>query len=160
MMGVEQNKGIPLPIVNLNRWVLVLGVVGGLLLQQPLFTTVLFFVVLSAVAFGRRGSLIFQVGKLLLAKRNAAAQREDEVEDPGLMRFNNTIAAVVLGGAQLAFLFGQNVVGWALSLAVVAAAGVALAGFCLGCFLYFRFNMYRHRLFGKFEESSIPDDRL
>ena len=152
-MGAEQNKGIPLPIVNLNRWVLVLGVVGGLLLQQPLFTTVLFIVVLSAVSFGRRGSLIFQVGKRLLAKRNAAAQREDEVEDPGLMRFNNTIAAVVLGGAQLAFLFGQNVVGWALSLAVAVAAGVALAGFCLGCFLYLRFKMYRHRLFGKVEES-------
>jgi hypothetical protein len=161
-MGAEQQnkKGIPSPIVKLNRWVLVLGVVGGLLLQQPLFTTVLFIVVLSAVAFGRRGSLIFQVGKRLLAKRNAAAQREDEVEDPRLMRFNNTIAAVVLGGAQLAFLFGQNVVGWALSLAVAVAAGVALAGFCLGCFLYFRLNMYRHRLFGKVEESSIPDDRL
>ncbi len=160
MMGVEQNKGIPLPIVNLNRWVLVLGVVGGLLLQQPLFTTVLFFVVLSAVAFGRRGSLIFQVGKRLLAKRNAAAQRAGELEDPGLMRFNNTIAAVLLGGAQIAFLFGLNLVGWALSLAVAVAAGVALAGFCLGCFLYLRFNMYRHRLFRKTEESSIPDDRL
>jgi hypothetical protein len=160
MMGAEQNKGIPLPIVNLNRWVLVLGVVGGLLLQQPLFTTVLFIVVLSAVAFGRRGSLIFQVGKRLLARQNTLAQREGRVEDPRLMRFNNTIAAVVLGGAQLAFLFSQNVVGWALSLAVAVAAGVALAGFCLGCFLYLRFNMYRHRLFGKTEESSIPDDRL
>jgi hypothetical protein len=104
---------------------------------------------LSAVAFGRRGSLIFQVGKRLLAERNAAAQREDEVEDPRLMRLNNTIAAVVLGGAQLAFLFGQNVVGWALSLAVAVAAGIALAGFCVGCFLYFRLNMYRHRLFGQ-----------
>src|SRR5215203_2889130 len=153
-MGAEQNKkGIPSPIVKLNRWVLVLGVVGGLLLQQPLFTTVLFIVVLSAVAFGRRGSLIFQVGKRLLAKSNAAAQREDRVENSGLMRFNNTIAAVVLGGAQLAFLFGLNVVGWALSLAVAGAAGVALAGFCLGCFLYLRFKMYRHRLFGKIEES-------
>jgi hypothetical protein len=160
MMGTEQNKGIPLPIVNLNRWVLVLGVVGGLLLQQPLFTTVLLVIVLSAVLFGRRGSLILQVGKRLLAKRNAAAQRAGELEDPGLMRFNNTIAAVVLGGAQIAFLFGQNVVGWALSLAVAVAAVVALAGFCLGCFLYLRFNMYRHRLFGKIEESSIPDDRL
>ena len=160
MIGVEQNKGIPLPIVNLNRWVLVLGVVGGLLLQQPLFITVLFIVVLSAVAFGRRGSLIFQVGKRLLAGQNALAYREGRVEDPRLMRFNNTIAAVVLGGAQLAFLFGQNVVGWALSLAVAVAAGVALAGFCLGCFLYLRFNMYRHRLFRKTEESSIPDDRL
>ena len=148
-MGAEQNKGIPSPIVKLNRWFLVLGVVGGLLLQEPLFTTVLFIVMLSAVAFGRRGSLIFQVGKRLLAERNAAAQREDEVEDPRLMRLNNTIAAVVLGGAQLAFLFGQNVVGWALSLAVAVAAGVALAGFCVGCFLYFRLNMYRHRLFGQ-----------
>ena len=148
-MGAEQNKGIPSPIVKLNRWFLVLGVVGGLLLQEPLFTTVLFIVMLSAVAFGRRGSLIFQVGKRLLAERNAAAQREDEVEDPRLMRFNNTIAAVVLGGAQLAFLFGQNVVGWALSLAVAVAAGVALAGFCVGCFLYFQLKMYRHRLFGQ-----------
>ena len=160
MMGAEQNKGIPLPIVNLNRWVLVLGVVGGLLLQQPLFTTVLFIVVLSAVVFGRQGSLIFQVGKRLLAGQNTLAQREGRVEDPRLMRFNNTIAAVVLGGAQLAFLFGLNVVGWALSLAVAVAAGVALAGFCLGCFLYLRLKMYRHRLFGKIEESSIPDDRL
>ena len=145
MMGAEQNKGIPLPIVNLNRWVLVLGVVGGLLLQQPLFTTMLFIVVLSAVAFGRRGSLIFQVGKRLLAKRNAAAQRAGELEDPGLMRFNNTIAAVLLGGAQIAFLFGLNLVGWALSLAVAVAAGVALAGFCIGCSLYFRYKIHRHR---------------
>ncbi|MDQ3911542.1 MAG: DUF4395 domain-containing protein [Actinomycetota bacterium] len=160
MRGAGQNKGIPSPIVSLNRWVLVLGVAVGLLLQQPLFTTALFVVVLSAVVFGRRGSLIFQVGRQLLAKRNAAAQRNDEVEDPRLMRFNNSIAAVALSGAQLAFLFGQNVVGWVLSLAVAVAAGVALAGFCLGCFLYFRFNMYRHRLFGKIEESSIPDDLL
>src|SRR5215210_5651403 len=145
MMGAEQNKGIPLPIVNLNRWVLVLGVVGGLLLQQPLFTTVLFIVVLSAVAFGRRGSLTFQVGKRLLAEQNALAYREGRVEDPRLMRFNNTIAAVVLGGAQLAFLFGLNVVGWALSLAVAVAAVVALAGFCIGCSLYFRYKIHRYR---------------
>src|ERR671917_1211049 len=128
MMGVEQNKGIPLPIVTLNRWFLVVGVVGGLPLQQPLFTTVLFIVVLSAVAFGRRGSLIFQVGKRLLAKWSTAAQRAGELEDPGLMRFNNTIAAVLLGGAQIAFLFGQNLVGWALSLAVAVGGVVSLFG--------------------------------
>jgi hypothetical protein len=148
-MGAERNKDIPLPIVKLNRWVLVVGVLSGLLLQQPLFTTVLFVVILSAVLFGRRGSLIFQVGKRLLAKRNAVAQREGRVEDPRLMRFNNTIAAILLGGAQLSFLLGLHVVGWALSLAVAIAAGVALAGFCLGCFLYFRYRMNRYRLFGR-----------
>ncbi len=52
MVCVEQNRDTPLPIVQLNRWVRVLGVVGGLILRQPLLTTALFFVVLSAVLFG------------------------------------------------------------------------------------------------------------
>lgn len=147
-MGIEQNKDIPLPIVKLNRWILVIGVLSGLLLRQPLLTTALFAVMLSAALFGRRGSPIFWVGKRLLAKRNAASRREGRVEDPQLVRFNNTIAAVLLGGAQLAFLFDLEVVGWALSLAVALAASVALAGFCLGCFLYFRYRMYRYKLFG------------
>jgi ABC-type glycerol-3-phosphate transport system permease component len=62
-----------------------------------------------------------------LAKRNAKALSAGEVEDPRLMRFNNTIAAMLLGGAQLAFLLGLEAVGWGLSLAVATAAGVALA---------------------------------
>ena len=148
-MHTEQSKGIPLPIVKLNRWVLVLGVVSGLLLREPLFTTLLFTAILSGLVFGQRGSPIFRVGKRLLAKYNTLAQHEGRVEDPRLMRFNNSIAAILLGGAQLAFLLGQNAIGWAFSLVVAAAAGVALAGFCLGCFFYFRFKMYRHRLSGK-----------
>jgi hypothetical protein len=112
MICVEQDRDIPLPIVQLNRWVLVVGVVGGLFLQQPLLTMALFLVVLSAVLFGRRGSLIFQAGRLLLAKRNAKALGAGEVEDPRLMRFNNTLAAMLLGGAQLAFLLGLEALGW------------------------------------------------
>ena len=72
MVCVEQNRDIPLPIVQLNRWVLVVGVVGGLILRQPLLTTALFFVVVSAVLFGRRGSLIFQAGG---SWRNATPRR-------------------------------------------------------------------------------------
>ncbi len=147
MVCVERDRDIPLPIVHLNRWVLVVGVVGGLILRQPLLTTALFLVVLSAVLFGRRGSLIFQVGRRLLAKRNAKALNAGEVEDPRLMRFNNTIAAMLLGGAQLAFRLGPEGVGWGLSLAVVTAAGVALAG-CVGCFFYYRYRTYRSRVFG------------
>jgi hypothetical protein len=58
-------------------------------------------------------------------------------------------AAMLLGGAQLAFLLGLEAVGWGLSLAVAAAAGVALAGFCVGCFFYYRYRAYRSRVFGK-----------
>src|SRR5215203_442532 len=53
MVCVDRDRDIPLPIVQLNRWVLVVGVVGGLILRQPLLTTALFLVVLSAVLFGR-----------------------------------------------------------------------------------------------------------
>jgi hypothetical protein len=149
MVCAERDRDIPLPIVHLNRWVLVVGVVGGLILRQPLVTTALFLVVVSAVLFGRRGSLIFQVGRRLLAKRNAKALNAGDVENPRLMRFNNAIAAILLGGAQLAFLLGLEAVGWVLSLAVASAAGVALAGFCVGCFFYYRYRVYRSRLFGK-----------
>lgn len=136
---------IPMPIVRLNRWTLLTGIVVGLLLQQPLITTFLFLILLPAVLYGQRRSLIFQVGKRLLASRIAAGT---EGEDRRLMRFNNSIAVVLLGLAQLAFLLGVPVIGWALSLMVAVAAAVALAGFCLGCFLFLRFRLYRSRLLG------------
>jgi hypothetical protein len=44
---------------------------------------------------------------------------------------------------------GVPVVGWIFALMVAAAAGVALAGFCVGCFMYYQFNLQRYRLFGK-----------
>lgn len=137
-------SGIPLPIVTLNRATLVVGIVGGLLLRQPLLTTALFLVLLAAVLFGPEGSLIFRVGRRLLARRIAGAEREDR----RMQRFNNLIAVTLLGAAQLAFLLGAPVVGWALALTVAVAASVALAGFCVGCFLYTQFKLNRYRLFG------------
>lgn len=132
---------IAAPIVTLNRLVLVNGVALAVFVQQPLVTTALFVVVLGAVLFGQRGSLVYQVGSRLFAERNAAAIAEGRYEDRKLMRFNNAIAALMLGGAQVAFLAGAPVVGWGLSLAVATAAAVALAGFCLGCFLYTQYKL-------------------
>jgi len=48
----------------------------------------------------------------------------------------------------LAFLLGANMAGWILAATVAAAAAIALCGFCFGCFLYFQFNLHRHRFFG------------
>jgi hypothetical protein len=138
-------QGIPMSIVKLNRWVLLGGILLGLLIQEPLLTTALFLILLPAVLFGQRWSLVAMVGKRLLAEYIPAA----DYEDPRLMRFNNSIATVLLGAAQLAFLVGAPVWGWLLSLMVAAAAGIALAGFCVGCFLYFQLRMLRYRLFGR-----------
>ncbi len=136
--------GIPLPIVKLNRVVLLAGIASAIVFQLPIVTTVLFFIILSAVVFGKNGSLIFFVGSRLFAKQNMTA----ESEDPRLMRFNNSIAAILLGGAQIAFISGAPLVGWILSGMVAVAATIALAGFCFGCFLFYQFNLQRFKLFG------------
>jgi hypothetical protein len=137
-----------MPIVNLNRWTLVISIIAGVLLQWPLVTTALFVILLFAVTFGQRGSLIFRTGKKLIQLGILKNNEEDEGEDRRLMRFNNAIALTLLGLAQIAFLLGVPVVGWTLSLLVVVAASAALMGFCLGCVLFYRFRVYRYRLFG------------
>lgn len=141
---VDLCSDIPEPIVRLNRWTLLSGITVGLIFQQPLVTTFLFLILVPAVLWGQRRSLIFQVGKRLLASRIAGAHGEDR----RLMRFNNSIAVILLGLAQVAFLLGVPVLGWAFSLMVAAAAAVALAGFCFGCYLFLRFKLYRYRLLG------------
>jgi hypothetical protein len=133
-----------MPIVRLNRWILASGIVVGLLLRQPLFTTALFVVLVPAVLGGQRWSPIAKLGRLLFARQIPIAEREDR----RLMRFNNSIALVLLGAAQLAFLAGQPLVGWVLAGMVAVAASVALAGFCVGCFIYYQFKLQRYRLFG------------
>jgi hypothetical protein len=137
--------GIPFPIVTFNRWILVGGILTAFLLRVPAITTVLFVILLAAVLFGSRYSLIFQVGRRLFASRLGTAEREDR----RLMRFNNSIAAIMLGLAQIAFLAGYPAAGWTFALIVVVAAAVALAGFCAGCFLYYQFRLQKFRLFGR-----------
>lgn len=142
--AISPADGIPISIVRLNRAVLVAGIVIGLIAQQPLFTTALFVILVSAILFGPRGSLIFQLGRRLFARRIAT----DEREDRRLMRFNNSIAMVLLGAAQPAFVFGAPLLGWALALMVAVAASIALAGFCIGCFLYYQLKLHRYKIFG------------
>ncbi|NTV03090.1 MAG: DUF4395 domain-containing protein [Chlorobiaceae bacterium] len=137
--------GIPLPIVKFNRWLLLGSISLSIAINQPLITSALFALLLPAVVFGRRGSLIFLVGSKLFAKRNLTA----ETEDAGLMRFNNSIALILLGLAQVAFIAGLPLAGWILSGFVAVAASIALSGFCFGCFLYYQFNIQRYKLFGQ-----------
>jgi uncharacterized membrane protein len=137
--------GIPLPIVTLNRVVLLAGIAAAIVFQQPVITTALFFIILSAIVFGKKGSLIFIIGSRIFEKQNLNAA----TEDPKLMRFNNTIAAILLGSAQIAFLLGAPLAGWILSGTVAVAATIALSGFCFGCFLYYQFNLQRFKLFGQ-----------
>jgi hypothetical protein len=135
---------IPQPIVRLNRLTILVGVIAGYVLHAPFITTVLFAIVALAAAFGRRASAIYWIGTLVL---RPSTSRPDG-EDPRLMRFNNTLAAIILGAAQLAFVLHAPVAGWVFAGLAALAAAVALAGFCFGCFLFYQFKLNRARLFG------------
>jgi hypothetical protein len=137
--------GIPIPIVRLNRWTIVVTLLFAFAVQQPLITTALFLVLLGSVIFGPKGSIVFQVGSRARKTKIAEAKRRGEVEDRRLMRFNNSIAAIMLAAAQIAFLTGAETFGWILAGIVVLAATVALLGFCVGCFIFYRFRLAQFR---------------
>ncbi len=141
----QPDNGVPMPIVKLNRWMLLVGILLALFTGQAWITTLLFLIILPTLLLGQKYSLVAQVGKRMFARQIPGSEREDQK----LMRFNNTIAAILLGLAQLAFLAGWHFLGWFLCLMVAVAAGVALAGFCVGCFLYFQFRMLKYRWFNK-----------
>ncbi len=136
-------EGIPLPIVNFNRSLLAGGILIALIFQQAWITTVLFLLLLPTTLFGRKYSLIYLVGRMLFQKQIPNAEREDQ----HLQRFNNTIATTLLGIAQILFVVNLPIGGWIFAVMVMLASGVALAGFCVGCFLYYQFKLNRYRLF-------------
>lgn len=136
--------GIPMPIVTLNRSIIVACSVFALATQQPLITTALFAVLLPASLFGRRASLIYGLGQRLLAQQ--IAKPNVIFEDAQTQRFNNIIATLLLAFAQIAFFVQNMVLGWLFIGMILVAASVALLGFCIGCFIYFQFRLNRYRL--------------
>lgn len=138
-------NGIPMPVINLTRYLLLVGIVVAIIIQQPLITTALFLIMLPAVIWGKKASLIFYIGSHLFKKLNATAH----TESPKLTRFNNSIAVVLLGMAQIAFLFNAPTTGYVLSGIVALAALIAIMGFCVGCFLFFQYNMNKYKIKNK-----------
>lgn len=138
------NNGIPLPIVTLNRAFLTFGILIALLTDQIWITTLIFIIILPAAVLGKRYSLIYHLGSKLLAKQII----NSDYEDAALQRFNNTIAASLLAFSQLFFMINQAIVGWVFAGMVMVASGVALLGFCVGCFLYYQFKIQRYKIFG------------
>jgi hypothetical protein len=133
--------GIPMPIVTLNRAAIVLTVVASAVTREWLPIALLFAVLAPAAIIGKRASVIHWLGSRLLARWNELAGHEDE----RMMRFNNVIAAGLLGFATLTFALGLPALGWAAAAMVALAAFAALCGFCLGCALYLWLKLGQRR---------------
>lgn len=136
---------IPLPVVNFSRWTCIVVITLAMVLNLPILTTVLLIVYAPPVFLGRQYSLVGQLGKRLFAAQIPAAQCEDN----RLIHFNNTLIVTLLTLAQVFFALNAPTWGWVFALMVVAANGLALAGFCIGCVFFFGLKFDRLSFFGR-----------
>ena len=134
-------KDVPIPVLNFSRWVYFIILVSGIVLQKPWETSILLVLLLPVILFGKKWNIIGRVGKSLLASRIQGSLYEDR----RLIQFNNILLVIMLILAQIAFVTGNNIIGWVITSMAIAATVLALAGYCVGCFLYYKFKLYKYR---------------
>ncbi|WP_078429953.1 DUF4395 domain-containing protein [Alkalihalobacterium alkalinitrilicum] len=134
-------KDIPKSFVRANQYTMVVLTVLSISFQSVALLALTLLFVLLPLFFGPKANIAFAVAKQL----NKDASK-DETEAAELQRFNQMIAASLLGIAFILLLVTGHWFGWVLVGMVSVAATVALLGFCVGCFLYFQFKKLKYDL--------------
>lgn len=132
-------KTIPKPLVTLNQWIIVGAVVVALVTQSFWPLLVPFIANGMSLAFGFHP--ILAPAKKLLKKPLSSYIQEDVVQ----LRFNQMMAVGFLAVAIAGALLGSTILFFAASIMVGLAASVALAGFCVGCFIRFQYQQWKYR---------------
>ncbi|OUM94374.1 MAG: hypothetical protein A9Z00_02080 [Thermobacillus sp. ZCTH02-B1] len=133
-------KEIPLLLVKTNQSGIVLFVVLSLAAQQPWWIYALFLIQLAGLAFGPRANLFMQLGRLALTGERL---NRSETQAAELARFNQTIAVSLLGLSSVFHLAGWHLPGHIAAGMVGLAALAAVAGYCIGCTIYYQYKKWR-----------------
>lgn len=128
---------IPKPLVQINQAFIVVTVAAALLLHPAIL--LLPFAV-GVYTLATKKNPVIQSSRRFLAKPMASYQQEDKDQQ----LFNQWIATICLGLSLVFFSFGMELVGFAFSIMVIIAAGVALMGYCIGCTIRYRYMMWKH----------------
>jgi hypothetical protein len=133
-------KEIPLPLIKSNQAGIVLFVALALAAQQPWWAVALFLIQLAGLAFGPRANLFILLARLALAE---ARLKRSGTQAAELARFNQTIAVLLLGLSSAFHLAGWSLAGHIAAGMVGLAALAALAGYCIGCTIYYQYKKWR-----------------
>jgi len=136
---MSQPHAIPRPLVRLNQWTILLSVI------LTWITGVAWILAIPLVA-NLLGVLcnynpIIRVGKLFL--KNALSTYIPE--DAQQQKFNSSIASFCLAGGILGYLLKWQVVGYLFTGMIAIASSLAIAGFCIGCFIHFQLKQWQYR---------------
>ncbi|MEB1808638.1 MAG: DUF4395 domain-containing protein [Bacillaceae bacterium] len=134
-------KEIPKSYVRANQYVMVILTIVSILLQNVSLLALTLLIVILPLLFGPKANITFKVAKMLIKDVS-----NEETEAAELQRFNQTIAASLLGISLIVLLTTGHWFGWVLVGMVTVAASVALLGFCVGCFIYFQFKKMKYEM--------------
>jgi hypothetical protein len=134
-----KTKSIPKPLVTFNQWFILISVIISL-------STGFHYLLAVPLLAGLMGLLLKYNPIIGLARKFLRKPYGSYVqEDAAQLQFNQTIAVSCLALSLIGFYTGFVVVGYVFSIMVGVASGVALLGFCVGCFLRFQWQQYKYR---------------
>lgn len=129
---------IPKPLVQVNQSFIVISVLSGLIFHPA--------VLLIPFAVGVYTLLTKQNPIIAFSKRFLRKPFEKyRQEDKDQQLFNQWIATICLGLSIIFFYVNLTVLGFVFSLMVLAASGVALMGYCIGCTIRYRYMMWKYK---------------
>jgi hypothetical protein len=132
-------RGIPLPFVRANQWLIVWTVLAALLFSQPWILMIPLLVGIISLATGKNPA--FWLARPFLSK----PLDQYPAEDPDQQRFNQWISVICLALSLVSFSIGWKTMGILFAVMVAAAAFIAILGFCIGCFIRFQYLQWKHR---------------
>ncbi|MUT64562.1 DUF4395 domain-containing protein [Paenibacillus sp. NEAU-GSW1] len=129
---------VPMPLVRFNTWVTLAFVVLSWVTQQAWILTV-------PVLYNGLGAAVGWNPLIVLAKRFFHKPPSSYVsEEKAQLRFNLTLNASMLAAALISGIAGWSAAYYIFTIMPVLAMSVMLAGFCIGCFIRYRWIQYRH----------------
>lgn len=128
---------IPQPLVRTNQWFILLSVVITWLTGVEMILAIPLIAGLLGLIF--HYNPVMRAAKLFLKKAPSSYIPEDYDQQ----QFNQLIAVICLAGGLLSYLFGFNALGHFFTAMVALAAGIAILGFCIGCFIRFQWKKFQ-----------------
>lgn len=136
---LEKSLGIPYPMVRANQWTIVASVVLSCLTGSFMWLLIPFVSGLAGLITGFNP--ILRLARVFLLKPMTDYLREDAAQ----LRFNQVIAVCLLGIGLMGYVLHIMSAAYVASALVGIASGVAISGFCVGCFLRYQWTQFRYR---------------
>lgn len=139
---MEKPLFIPRPLVRANQWTILVCTVASWFISPWLLLIPL---VCNVGGLLFNVNPVIKIGRLFLKK----APKDYIPEDVTQQKFNSCIAIICLLVGFIGFTVGLPIVGYIFTVMVALASGIAILGFCIGCFLFFQINQFKYRLKNK-----------